>query len=193
MQPLLHKEVQQLSGLLRSLIDVFQLYNDQKPDLNGSLLALLVLTADTYRERGRPERESYSASLKAEFTTALRGINPITLEKPAVRRHEMQSTTAFKVLRSLESQLRGHLQEAAESLQRAEDLVSQILAAGIQKGLITDAAIRDTTTQEAIETLWRSISSDADIGFAQKRVLLMVSIYDVYLLMDKLLSGLRGS
>jgi hypothetical protein len=192
-QPLLHQEVQQLSGLLRSLIDVFQLYNDQKPGLNGSLLALLDLTAATYRERGRPEREGHTASLKAELTTALRGINPITLERPAVRRHEMQSTIAFKVLQSLESQLRGHLEEATESLQRAEDLVSQILAAGIQKGLITDAIIRDTATQEAIDTLWRSISSDADIGFAQKRVLLMVSIYDVYLLTDKLLSGLRGS
>ena len=116
---------------------MFQLYNDQKPELNGSLLALLDLTAATHRERGRPERESYSASLKAELTTALRGINPITLEKPAVRRHEMQNTIAFKVLQSLESQLRGHLQEASEALQRAEDLVSQILAAGIQKGLIT--------------------------------------------------------
>lgn len=193
MQQLLHKEVQQLTGLLQAVIGVFQLYNDQKPELNSSLLALLDLTAATYRERGRPEGESYSASLKAELTTALRGINPMTLEKHAVRRHEMQSTIAFKVLQSLESQLRGHLQEANAALQGAEDLVSQILSAGIQKGLVTDAAIRDTTTQETIETLWRSISSDADIAFAQKRVLLMVSIFDVYLLIDKLLSSLRGS
>jgi hypothetical protein len=192
-QQLLHKEVQQLTALLQSLIGVFQLYNDQKLELNGSLLALLDLTAAAHRERGRTERESYSASLKAELTTALRGINPITLEKPAVRRHEMQSTIAFKVLQSLESQLRGYLLEASDALQRAEELVSQILAASIQKGLISDAVIRDTTTQDAIETLWRSISSDADIRLAQKRVLLMVSSFDVYLLIDKLLSGLRGS
>jgi len=183
--------VQQLSGLLQSLIGVFQLYNDQKPDLNSALLSLLDLAAAAYKERGRADRESHVASLKAELTTALRGINPITLEKPAIRRHEMQSTIAFKVLQALESQLSGHLQEAMESLQRAEDLVSQILAAGIQKGLITDAVIRDSTTQESIDAMWRSIASDADIAFAQKRVLLMVSIYDVYLLIDKLLTGLR--
>ena len=191
MQQLLHKEVQQITGLLQSLIGVFQLYNDQKPDLNNALLGLLDLAAATYKERGRAERESHVASLKAQFTTALRGVNPITLEKPASRRHEMQNTIAFNVLQSLESQLRGHFQEATESLQQAETLVSQIVAASIQKGLITDAAIRDTTTQEAIEALWRSIASDADIAFAQKRVLLMVSIYDVYLLFDELLSGLR--
>ena len=66
---------------------------------------------------------------------ALRGINPVTLEKPAIRRHEMQSMIAFKVLQSLESQLRGHLLEATESLGRAEDLVSQILTAGIDSRL----------------------------------------------------------
>jgi hypothetical protein len=192
-QQLLHKEVQQLTALQQSLIGAFRLYHDQKPDLNQALLTLLDRAAATYQERGRSDREGYVASLKAELITALRGINPITLEKPATRRHEMQSTIAFKVLQSLEAQLRGHLQEAEEPLQRAEDLVGQILAAGIQNGLITDAEIRDASTQEAIDRLWRSISSDADIAFAQKRVLLKVSIYDVYLLLDKLLSNLRGT
>jgi hypothetical protein len=185
--------VQQLTGLLRTLIDTFHLYNDRNPELNEALIVLLDAAAAAYRERGRAERESFTISLKAEFTTALRGINPITLEKLTVRRHEMQGTIAFKVLQSLESQLRNQLLEATEPLQQAENLVGQILAAGIQKGLISDAAIRDTTTQEAIETLWRSIGSDADIALAQKRVLLLVSSFDISLLIDKLLSALRGA
>lgn len=184
--------MQQFTGLLRTLIDTFQLYNDRKPELSDSLITLLDSAAATYRERGRAERESATVSMKAEITTALRGVNPITLEKLTVRRHEMQSSIAFRVLQSLESQLRSHLLEATEQLQQAEDLVRQILAAGIQKGLVSDADIRDTATQDAIETLWRSISSDADIRLAQKRVLLMLSSFDVYLLIDKLLSGLRG-
>jgi len=185
--------VQQLTGLLGTLIDTFRLYNDRKPELNDSLIALLDLTAATHRERGRAERESATSSMKAEFTTSLRGINPVTLEKVTVRRHEMQSAIAFKVLQGLESQLRSHLLEATAPLQQAEDLIKQILFAAIQKGLISDAVIRDTTTQEAIETLWRSIASDADIALAQKRVLLLVSNFDVALLIDKLLSALRGS
>jgi len=190
-QRLLHKDQQKLAELLRTITATFQLYNERKPELHDSLLALLDRALATYREQGRSERESLCASLNGEFATALRGVNPVTLEKPAVRRHEMQSTIAFKVMQSLESQIRGDLLEAADTLRRAEDLIGQILLAGIQKGLISDADIRDTTTQDAIEALWRSIASDADIALGQKRVLLIVSRFDVSLLIDTLLSGLR--
>jgi len=188
---LLHKEVQDLTALLQTLVDAFQLYNDQKPEINRALLALLDRTAATYRERGRADKESQTASLKAEILTALRGVNPLTLEKAAVRRHEMQSSIVFKVLQSLESQLRDDFRRATESLQRAQDLVSQILIASIQKGLLTDAAIHDTTTQTAIEALWRSIAEDPAIAVAQKQVLMQVSVHDAYLLIDLVLAALR--
>src|SRR5688500_1965262 len=118
MRLLVHKEVQDLTGLLTALIDAFRLYDDRQPEVNRSLLLLLDLTAASYKERGRAERESQAASLKAELNTALRGVNPITLEKPAVRRHEMQNTIVFRVLQALESQLRGDLQQATALLQR---------------------------------------------------------------------------
>jgi len=104
----------------------------------------------------------------------------------------MQSSTAFRIMQALESQLRADLLEVTDTLHRAEDLIGQILLASIQKGLISDADIRDTVTQDAIETLWRSIASDADIALGEKRVLLIVSRFDVYLLIDTLLSGLRA-
>ncbi|MBV8543875.1 MAG: hypothetical protein JO093_17700 [Acidobacteria bacterium] len=192
MQRLLHKDEQQFAELLRTLTGTFQLYDERKPELHDSLLALLDLAGATFKEHGRSERESFCASLRAEFTTALRGINPTTLEKSAVRRHEMQSSTAFRIMQALESQLRADLLEVTDTLHRAEDLIGQILLASIQKGLISDADIRDTVTQDAIETLWRSIASDADIALGEKRVLLIVSRFDVYLLIDTLLSGLRA-
>jgi hypothetical protein len=121
----------------------------------------LDLTTSTYKERGRPARESHAASLKAELVTAARGINPITLDKPASRRHEMQNAIAFRVLQALEADLRGSFDEAAATLRQAEDLVEQILLAGIQKGMISDADIRDAMTQEAIDALWRAVAADA--------------------------------
>lgn len=192
MQRLLHKDEQELAELLRTVTATFQLYADRKPELHDTLVALLGRATATYKEQGRSERESFCASLNAEFATALRGINPVTLEKSAVRRHEMQSTIAFKVMQSLESQLRGDQLEVADTLRRAEDLIGQILLAAIQKGLISDAVIRDTTTQDAIEALWRSIASDADVALGQKRVLLIVSRFDVSLLVDEALSALRA-
>jgi len=191
-RPFVHQEVQQLTELLGTLVGIYRIYDDQQPELHRSLVTLLDLTAAMYRDRGRPEKESHTASMKAELTTALRGVNPITLEKPPSRRHEMQSTIAFKVLQSLEVELRGSFGEATASLQQAEELIGQIILASVQKGLISDVQIRETITQAAIESLWRAIGADADIRFAQKRVLLVVSAFDASLLIDKVLTNLRA-
>ncbi|HKR63831.1 MAG TPA: hypothetical protein VJZ00_08870 [Thermoanaerobaculia bacterium] len=192
MQTLVHQELQQLTALTRTLVDTFALYNEQKSELHRTLLTLLDDTGTTFRDRGRADKESHTASLKAELTTALRGINPMTMEKPTVRRHEMQNAIAFRVLQSLELELRDSLQDAAQTLQRAEDLISQIVLAAMQKGLITNADIANATTQAAVDALWRSIASDAEIALAQKRVLLLVSVFDVTLLLDEVLARLRA-
>lgn len=191
MQPFLFKEVEQLGALQRSLGSVFALYNDRRPELNDGLLRFLGDAAVVYRERGRQERECQVLSLEAELLTALRGTHPITLEKIAVRRHEMQNAIAFRILQSAEVQLRADLRQTMDTLQGAKDLLAQIVVAALQKGLITDTMIANATTQAAIEALWAAIAADADIALAQKRVLLMISRYDAFLLVDELLAGLR--
>jgi len=192
MQPFLTREAGQLSGLAGTLSGVFRLYNDRKTELNDSLLAFLDDAAAVYKDRGHQEKETQVLSLKAELITALRSINPVTLEKVTLRRHEMQSGIAFKVLQSVELRLRSDVEEVSVSLRQAEDLLSQIIVVAIQKGLITDPVIAETTTQASIAALWKSMDADADIALAQKRLLLMVSIYDVLLLLDELLAGLRA-
>jgi hypothetical protein len=184
-------DVQQLTGLVESVNAGFALYNDHNPELERELLALLDRAVAVYRQRGRQDRESQLLSLKAEIVTARRAVHPLTLEKVTLRRHEMQNTIAFKALQAVELQLRADLQAATDTLQRAEDLLSQVLVAAMQKGLITDATIVAATTQAAIEALWTGIAVDPDIALARKRVLLMVSGFDVLLLLDGLLSRLR--
>lgn len=191
MQQLLFNEVQQLATLQRSLAGVFALYNDRGLGVNESLLRVLDDVTGVYRDRGRQERVSQVLSMKAEVVTAQRAIHPVTLEKIAVRRHEMQMAIAFKVLQSVEARLREDLETTLETLERARDLLSQIIIAGFQKGLITDATIAAMTTQGAIEAWWTAIAADADIALAQKRVLLLVSRFDAILLSDALFAGLR--
>lgn len=192
MQSFLFHEVQQLTGLERSLGDVFALYNDRSPAVSESLLHVLDDAAGVYKERGRDERAAQVLSLKAEIVTAQRAIHPVTLEKISVRRNEMQATIAFKVLQAIERQLRADLETSMETLERARDLLGQIIVAGVQKGLITDATIAAMTDQAAIEAWWTAIAADPDIALAQKRVLLLVSRFDVVVLAEALFSALRG-
>ena len=98
-------------------------------------------------------------------------------------------STSFQPYRPKNESVPPHL---GELLEQAEALVAHLLVVAVQKGLIDDDAIRDTVTPDAIETLWASMAADAEIAPAQKRVLLLVSRYDVYLLLDKILASLRG-
>ena len=191
MQQLLFHEVQQLTGLEGAVAGVLALYNAHSPNASDSLLRVLDDAATVYKDRGRQERAAQVLSLKAEIVTAQRAIHPITLEKVSVRRHEMQTAIAFRVLQSIEGQLRADLEATMQTLQRARDLLGQIIVAGIQKGLITDATIAAMTTQTAIEAWWAAMAADADIALAQKRLLLLVSRYDVFLLAEALFAGLR--
>jgi hypothetical protein len=190
-QPFLHKEAQQLTELLQALVAAFRLYDGRDPGVHAALLALLDRTAAACRDRGRADGESRMASLKAELTTALRGINPVTLEKLSTRRHEMQSGVAFKVLQAVEGQVRGDLEAVADRLRGAEDLITQIVIAALQKGLLTADAIAGATTSAALEALWQTLGADPEIALGQKRVLLLVSSYDALLLIDAVLSRLR--
>ncbi len=191
MQPLLFHEVQQLTGLESAVAGVLTLYNERSPDVSDSLLRVLDDAAVVYKDRGRQERAAQVLSLKAEIVTAQRAIHPLTLEKISVRRHEMQTAIAFRVLQSVEGQLRADLETTMEKLERARDLLGQIIVAGIQKGLITDAMIASMTTQAAIEAWWAAMAADTDLALAQKRLLLLVSRYDVFLLAEALFAGLR--
>lgn len=177
MQPLRIHESQRLGDLERSVAGVLRLYNERKPELSDALLRLLDDAAVVYKERGRGE--GHIQSLKAELMTALRGIHPITLEKPSVRRHEMQTAIAFRVLQSIESRVRSDLEPLDETLRRAEDLLGQIVAAAMQKGALLGAP----------EALWNTIAADAELAVAQKRVLLMVSRTDALLLLEGLVAG----
>ncbi len=192
MQSFLFHEVRQLTGLERSLAGVFALYNDRRSIVSESLLRVLDDAAGVYRDRGREERAAQFLSLKAEIVTAQRSVHPVTLEKVSVRRNEMQTTIAFKVLQAAEAQLRADLESSMETLQRARDLLGQIIVVGVQKGLLTDATIAAMTNEAAIEAWWTAIGTDADIALAQKRVLLLVSRFDVFLLAEALFSALSS-
>jgi hypothetical protein len=127
----------------------------------------------------------------AELVTAQRGINPYTLQKQNVGRNEMLSSVMFKILQALEVQLRTYYLAGDEKLQQAKDLISQIIVAALQGGLLTNLDIEKIKTQKQTETAWKKLGEDANISLGQKRVLLLVNFYDVIILFDELITALK--
>jgi hypothetical protein len=191
MQKFYYNEIKELTALVQQLNSVLDKYNRKELDLFPNLLQWLGNAIQFYKEQGQAEKESKFQILKSEFVTAQRNINPITFEKVTLHRHELQATIAFKILQAAELQLRNDLLLDKDRLQEAKDLATQVIIAGLQGGIITPEKIQDVKTQKDLEALWAMLSADANIALGQKRILLAVSIYDVWILLDELLAALK--
>lgn len=69
-------------------------------------------------------------------------------------------------------------------------MISQILLAGLQGGLLTDTLLDSTNTESELQKLWKLLSTDGNLALAQRRVLMSVSIYDALLLLEELIGGM---
>ncbi len=191
MQNFYHNNISKLGVLQESLNLVIIKYTNRDFDTDVALVQYLSGAIAIYKELGKKDRESQLLSLKAEFLTAQRGINPITFEKITIRRNEMVNTICFKILQTVELFLRTDIQQITQIIKEAKEIVVQIIIAGLQTNIITDASIKQIKKQAQIEALWKLLSIDANIALGQKRVLLQVSKYDVWVLMDEVLASLK--
>ena len=193
MQRFFYNEKIKTTALINQLNAAMELYNNRHFDLDKVLIGLLKNCIQLYKDLGYADKESQVQSLMTEMVTAQRGINPYTLLKQSIRRNEMQQIVSFKILQSLELLLRTDYNAAEAKLAQAADLVSQIVVAALQAGLLTDAKIKQIKTEKEREAAWKKLDEDVNISLGKKRVLLLVSSFDALLLFDELLAPLIKS
>lgn len=177
---------QKLTTAIGLFNDALAGFNARDFDADKALLKALTGTVLIYKELGKTDRENEFQSLKAEWITAQRGINPVNFEKQQLRRGELVNTISFKVMQRAGQLLNTDIHEVEDKLNEVSVLISQIIIAAFQAGLLTEQMVRDAQTQEDKERLWGSLSGDANIAIGQKRVLLMVNKYDALILFDEL-------
>lgn len=191
MQRFYYNDKNTITALINQLNTAMECYNNRQYNSDGYLVKLLQDGIRGYKALGYPDKESQLHSLQAEFVTAQRGINPYSLQKQQLRRNEMLLTVQFKILQALELQLRTDYTVAEEKLQQASTLVSQIIVAAFQGGLLTDKDIQKIKTQKDREDAWKKLDADANILLGKKRVLLLVSNFDALILFGDLLEPFK--
>ena len=191
-QKFYHNEQKKVELILGLTITALDKYNNRELDTDSSLCKALDSSIQLYTELNALDKLSSIQSLKATLTTAKRGVNPYTLEKVTIRRNEMISTAIFKVGQALEEMLRKEILVVATKLAQAEEMIGQIIIASIQSGLLKQVQIDDANDQAAISKIWKDISEDPGVNLWQKKVQLLVSIYDIYLLCDEVFFKIRN-
>lgn len=190
MQRFYFHDKQQITQLLTGFNGVSEKFSKKDFDTDKALKLLLDNAIKVYKDAGMTDRESQLQVMRAEITSVEKGVHPLTYERITIRKGEMKMSICLKILQSLEQLLRGDFSNCNHKLQEARDMISQILLAGLQGGLVTDALMDSTNTEAELQKLWKLLATDANIALGQRRVLMTVSIYDVLLLMEELIGGM---
>lgn len=190
MQRFHHQIRQDLAALLAALNTVTEKYSRKDYDTDTALRTLLDRVNADYKDKGLPDRESQLQLLRAEWSAAEKGLDPCTLEKVTVRRGEMKQSAMLKVLRGLETVLREDYTASRSKLEEAAAMIGQIIVAGFQEGIIDDRLLLSVNTEAEYLQLWKTLGSDRNIALGQKRVLTMVSLPDVFLLLEEVVPPL---
>ncbi len=189
---------EKLETAIKGITRALEKFNARDFDADTALLAALNNAIDVYKVLGKSNRESGFQSLKAEWVTAQRGINPITFEKVTIRKNEMLNGISFKVLQRAEQQLGDDLQEVDNAIKDAQTLISQIVIAGVQTGILPKAIQapkpakgKKTAAPPSSEQVWTALSADANISLGQKRVQLVVNKYDALIILEDMLKHIQ--
>ena len=189
MRAFLHGRTQLLLGLMAICNNLLRKYTERDLGLGASLAEFLGSAARTYADIGRQEVEGRILSLKAELNTAHRGINPLTFQVVTGRRRELEATVSFKILQAISEQIGSDFGKGEDELRAGRTMLVPIVLAAVQRGFVPDPESTSSNAQ-AIETFWRRLSADPEIGLAAKRVALSLSLPDIVLLLEAMLADL---
>jgi hypothetical protein len=188
-QPFLHDRLQRYERLLDASSDAFRAFNDH--DLRTATIIDGVLTqaGEAYRAMGRAEAENEMLALKAQLTSAHRGVNPLTSERVTSRRRELERSVALRALLMSSERLRTDVSQLRQRLQETREQLAPMAVYAMQKGLVTLGD--DGPSQAQLEELWRSLLDDPESQLAARHLGMSVASYDIVLLLADLLDALR--
>lgn len=189
MRAFLHGRAQHLLDLMAVCNDLLRKYTERDLGLGASLADFLGSAAKTYADIGRQDVQGRILLLKAELNTAHRGINPFTFQVVTGRRRELEATVSFKILQAVSEQIASDLGKGEDELRDGRAMLVPVVLAAVQRGFIPDPDGINNNVQ-AIDTLWRRLSADPEIGLAAKRVALALSPPDIVLLLEAMLADL---
>ena len=182
-----------MQQLLELNVAVIQKYNQNDLDTETFLIDALDTAISSFSKTNNVTKVSQLESLKAEFVTSQKGINPYTLQKVTVGRRGLKRTVTFKILQEAEAILRHELNEITTHLEEASLMIQNIVLSAVQSGFLTAEQIQQARSQEAVETIWNDLGKDAALGVVQKKVLLAIGIYDAIIILGDIVATFRDS
>jgi len=190
MPPFLHLRMQRIEGLLQSADAALRASAERSLSAVDAAAAHLAEAGSTYDELGIPDAANQMIELSAQMAEARSGINPLTLERVATRRREMERTVALYAVQTSSTRLRSDYSDVRRSLEALREGLSPLALYAIQQGMVPTTPDR-SLTQEELEAVWQALRDDPESRPATRQVLANAARTDVLLVLGDLLDAAR--
>jgi len=185
MKTLVHYKKQLLIDLIQKHSALNDLYIQRSFSLDTQLTILLQDSEKFFEQLGITIKASEISALHVYVETALKGINPQTLEKLKLNKRNNIWISTFHVLSELGILLRDSLYETEIQIQEASALIEQLVLSAIQSHLIDDNTLLKMKDLNQIKLLWEQLIQNEQILLIERKLKLSVTQEDIFILLDK--------
>lgn len=188
MLPFLHQRLQGLEPLLQSADDALRATSDSSPALVDLVLAHLDAAGAVYAELSVPDARNLVVELAAQMAAARDGINPLTHERVATRRREMQRTVALHLVQASSERLRTDYADVSRSLTALRERLTPLALYAVQEGLVPPTPDGDLPQAE-LEAVWQALLQDPQSRGAARQVAATATFPDILITLGDLLDS----
>ncbi|MEN0049156.1 MAG: hypothetical protein AAF806_19005 [Bacteroidota bacterium] len=180
-----------MEQLLSVLIDLNNLYIARSYEYENSFISFLKNCETFFEQVGNPSNRAKIVQQRAYYETALRGINPYTLEKLKSNKRDNTWTTAFQCLNIIGSVLQDSFEDLMNTLEEGKELLSQIIISAISSKLITEEEITATRKIKDVQLVWGKLLKNTQVKSVEKKLKLSLNQQDIYLLLHQIICRIR--
>jgi hypothetical protein len=176
------KELELIYELLKKCYTIYQNNENNLPDI---IQQLLTAAEKYFSLRGLKSEEGKVMSLKAELSTAERGIHPYSLTIIITGKRKMNEMVQYKVLQEIEEIVRTKLQELKFQLQNAYRLCQQIITKALDSQYLTESEMIAAIQIHKTENLWQILIQQNELRPSCRQLMNQVSEPDILLLLNE--------
>ena len=191
MQSFLHLQKQQLEQLFEQINTVNELYIKRSFSLDQQLIDLIRKAQEYFRQNGRSNKAAEMGKLHIYVETALKGIDPVRLEKIKTGRRENIWISSFHCICGMQDVLGESFEEIQVKLNQAKETLGQVILSALQTQLIDMNTLRAIQNLDEVKTFWKNLLQSEQIALIDKQLRLKIHEQDVIILLDKIIEQLK--
>lgn len=193
MKIFLHFQQQQVEKLVATLNKLHQLYEQQSYYFEKEFLLFCDAGIQYFESVGAQKLVLKFNELKTYFLTASKGISPITLERIRVEKRAMLQASSFYCLRELSLVFEQQLDLLNDKLEDAYQTLTQLILGMLQSGFIKREVLEKTRNPDQWAQFWQQIRADNTVYLIEKKLLAYITLEDLYILLDKVISNINNN